>query len=44
VFHIILVVSCIGAIVSDSRRYHAILAPVSLLLFIGYVGLLFARL
>lgn len=42
--HIILISSCIGAIVTDSRRYHAILAPVSLFLFVGYIGLLFARL
>jgi hypothetical protein len=44
IFHVILVGSCIGAIVSPSPRYHAILAPVSLLLFVGYIGLLFARL
>jgi hypothetical protein len=43
-FHMILIGSCIGAIVSRSRRYHAILAPVSLLVFLGYIALLFARL
>jgi hypothetical protein len=44
VFHIFLIGSCIGAIVSRSRRYHAVLAPVSLFLFAGYIALLFARL
>jgi hypothetical protein len=43
-FHVFLIASCIGAIVSRSRRYHAILAPASLFLFVGYIGLLFARL
>jgi hypothetical protein len=43
-FHVVLVGSCLGAILSSSRRYHAILAPVSLFLFIGYIGVLFARL
>lgn len=43
-FHIMLISSCIAAIVSRSRLYHAILAPVSLVLFVGYIGILFARL
>lgn len=43
-FHIILVGSCVGAILSDNRRYHALLAPVSLVLFAGYIALLFTRL
>lgn len=43
-FHIVLIGSCIGAIVNRNRRYHAILAPISLLLFLGYIALLFARL
>lgn len=44
IFHVILVGSCIGAIVTRNRRYHGILAPVSLFLFVGYIALLFARL
>jgi hypothetical protein len=32
-FHAILIGSCIGAIVSRNRRYHATLAPVSLVMF-----------
>jgi hypothetical protein len=43
-FHIILVCSCIGAILTRNRRYHAVLAPVSMVLFVGYIALLFARL
>jgi len=44
VFHMLLTGSCIGAIVSSNRSYHAILAPASLFLFVGYIALLFARL
>jgi hypothetical protein len=44
IFHIILIGSCVGAIVSPNRRYHAVLAPASLVLFVGYIALLFARL
>jgi hypothetical protein len=44
VFHLILIGSCVGAIVSPNRRYHAVLAPASLILFLGYITLLFARL
>jgi hypothetical protein len=44
IFHLILIASCLGAIATKSRRYHAVLAPASMLLFIGYIGLLFARL
>ena len=44
VFHLILIASSIGAMVSPNRRYHAILAPASLFLFVGYIALLFARL
>jgi hypothetical protein len=43
-FHLVLIASCAVAIVSQNRRYHAILAPVSLIVFLGYIGLLFARL
>ena len=44
IFHLILIASCCAAILSDNRRYHLILAPASLLLFIGYIALLFTRL
>jgi hypothetical protein len=44
IFHLVLIGSCFGAIATSNRRYHAVLAPASALLFIGYVGLLFARL
>jgi hypothetical protein len=43
-FHFILIGSCIGAIATRNRHYHALLAPLSLVLFAGYIGLLFARL
>ena len=43
-FHIVLLASCAGAILSANRFYHALLAPVSLALFVGYVALLFTRL
>jgi hypothetical protein len=43
-FHLILIASCGAAILSGNRRYHAILAPTSLVLFVGYIILLFARL
>jgi hypothetical protein len=43
-FHVIPIGSSIGAIVSGSLRYHAVLAPVSLFLFLGYIALLFALL
>jgi len=44
IFHLILIASCGAAILSANRRYHAVLAPASLLLFAGYIALLFARL
>jgi hypothetical protein len=44
IFHFILIASCGAAILSENRRYHVILAPASLLLFVGYIALLFARL
>jgi hypothetical protein len=44
VFHFILIASCAGAIATRNRRYHAILAPASLAMFVGYIALLFARL
>ena len=44
VFHILLIGSCIGAILSQNRAYHAILAPASLALFIAYIVLLFTSL
>ena len=44
VFHILLIGSCIGAILSQNRAYHAILAPASLTLFIAYIVLLFTSL
>ena len=44
VFHFILITSCGAAILSENKRYHAILAPASLLVFIAYIALLFARL
>jgi hypothetical protein len=43
-FHATLIGSCAGAIVTANRRYHAVLAPLSLVLFVGYIILLFARL
>jgi hypothetical protein len=42
--HLFLIGTCIIAIVTPNRRYHAVLAPVSLVIFIGYIALLFARL
>jgi hypothetical protein len=44
IFHFILIASCGAAILSENRRYHAILAPALLLLFVGYIALLFTRL
>jgi hypothetical protein len=44
IFHFILIASCGAAILSENRRYHATLAPASMLLFAGYIALLFARL
>ena len=44
VFHGVLIGSCVLAMLTASKRYHAILAPASLALFIGYIALLFARL
>jgi hypothetical protein len=43
-FHLFLIGSCAVAIATSNRRYHALLAPVSLVLFAGYIALLFARL
>ncbi len=43
-FHVLLIGSCVAAILTGSRRYHALLAPASLILFAGYIALLFARL
>lgn len=43
-FHAVLIGSCLAAILTGSRRYHLLLAPVSLLLFAGYIAVLFARL
>ena len=43
-FHGVLIGSCAVAMLTVSRRYHVVLAPVSLLLFTGYIGVLFARL
>ena len=42
--HLILIGSSLIAIVTPNRRYHALLAPASLALFVGYIALLFARL
>lgn len=44
IFHVILIGACAGAIGTSNGRYHAILAPASLVLFVGYIALLFARL
>jgi hypothetical protein len=43
-FHALLIGSCALAMWTDNRRYHALLAPVSLTVFVGYIVLLFARL
>lgn len=43
-FHVALIGLSAGAILSRNRRYHAVLAPASLALFISYIALLFARL
>ena len=43
-FHVVLLATCIVAIVSDNRRYHALLAPASLAVFCAYIALLFAKL
>ena len=43
-FHLMLIASSIVAMMTASKRYHALLAPVSLSLFLGYIALLFARL
>lgn len=44
IFHFILIASCVGAIATRNRRYHAILAPASLAMFVAYIALLFAKL
>jgi hypothetical protein len=43
-FHAILIGACVIGMASANRRVHALLAPVSLAVFIGYILLLFARL
>jgi hypothetical protein len=43
-FHLAMIASCCAAIVIANRRYHAILAPASLIFFVVYIALLFARL
>jgi hypothetical protein len=43
-FHAWLIGSCVVAILSGNRRFHAVLAPVSLAAFVGYIVLLFAKL
>lgn len=43
-FHLVLIGSCAAAIATSNRRYHGLLAPISLALFVGYIALLFARL
>jgi hypothetical protein len=44
IFHMILVGSCIGAIATPNKLYHTVLAPTSLILFVGYIALLFSSL
>lgn len=44
IFHIVLIGSCLAAMLTGNRRYHAVLAPASLGLFVVYIALLFARL
>jgi hypothetical protein len=44
IFHVLLIASCAAAIPTANRRFHALLAPLSLAAFIGYIVLLFARL
>jgi hypothetical protein len=39
-----LIASCVGAIATRNRTYHAWLAPLSAALFAGYIVLLFAKL
>jgi hypothetical protein len=43
-FHALLIGSSVVAILTGNRRFHALLAPVSLAAFVGYIVLLFARL
>jgi len=43
-FHGVLLASCGAAMATANRTYHAMLAPASLALFVGYIALLFARL
>ncbi|HXG81635.1 MAG TPA: hypothetical protein VNJ05_07525 [Sphingomicrobium sp.] len=43
-FHLVLIGTCLVAILSSNRAYHRALAPASLVLFAGYVAVLFARL
>jgi hypothetical protein len=43
-FHLVLIGSCVAAMLTENRRYHALLAPTSAALFVGYIALLFARL
>lgn len=44
IFHLILIATCVTAILSRNRTYHAVLAPASLTLFTIYIVLLFTRL
>jgi hypothetical protein len=43
-FHMVLIGSCLAAMLSANRSYHMLLAPLSLALFVGYILLLFAKL
>lgn len=43
-FHLVLITLSVIAAVTENRRYHALLAPISFALMIGYIALLFARL
>jgi hypothetical protein len=43
-FHLVLIGSSATAIATANRLYHRLLAPTSLVLFTGYIALLFARL
>ena len=43
-FHFVLIATCGVAMTTSNRTYHKLLAPISMVLFVGYIALLFARL
>ncbi len=44
IFHFVLIGASAAAMISANRRFHALLAPTALLMFVAYIALLFARL